>query len=99
MSRASRLHRVERDADLAVARHPAVRGLEPEHPEHGGRGAAVDERQDGNLQGGGLQPHQAGHQAQQAAFRSQLLPPPRLHLELRRFPPGPPAALKRRHRA
>ena len=48
----------------------------------------MDQRQDGNLKGGVLQPHQAGCQEGQVAFRPQLFPSPRLHLELRRLSPS-----------
>jgi inorganic pyrophosphatase len=41
-----------------------------------------------DLQGGALEPNQAGYQEGQAPLRSQLLPAQGLPLELRRFPAG-----------
>ncbi len=46
----------------------------------------MDQRQGRDLQGGELQPFQAGHQEGQVAIRAQLLPAQGLHLELRAFP-------------
>ena len=73
---------------VSVPRYSTFRRPEQWHPQHDRRGAALDEREDGDLQGRVYESHQAGHQEEQAALCTQLLPPPRLHLELWRVPSG-----------
>ena len=82
------LHRAKRKCGVAFPRHPSLCRPEQRHPQHDRRGAPLDERKDGDFKGGGIQPHQTGHQERALALCPQLLPPPRLHLELRCFPPG-----------
>ena len=88
LSRTSRLRRTQRAGCLPVPRHPALRRSEQWHPQHDRRDPPLDQRQDGNFQGGVIQSHQAGHQEGPPALRTQLLPPPRIYLELRCFPSG-----------
>jgi hypothetical protein len=49
----------------------------------------MDQRKDGDLQGRALQSYQARYQAWSSPLREELLPPPRIHLELRSISSGP----------
>lgn len=104
MSRGSIYHRAcvrrgRERADIAVARHPSVGGPCEAAGAHGGGGAALEQRQDGDQPRRGAEPDQAGREEGRAALREQRVPPPRLHLELRRAAAdvGGPAARGRGH--
>jgi hypothetical protein len=92
-TRTSGLYRAQRPGRLSVPRYPSLRRSGQWGSQHDCRSSPLDECQDGNFQGGGLQSHQARYQKGPLALRAQLLPPPRVHLELWCFPPGqsPPA--------
>lgn len=88
LGRTPSLHRARRCCRVSFPRHPPLCRPKQWHPQHDRRGPPLDQREDGDLKRGAVQPHQAGHQEGPSPLCPQLLPPPWLHLELWCFPPS-----------